>query len=33
MRRFYVEFAAADLQDLLESLDRTIALIDEQLEP
>lgn len=32
MRRFYVEFAAADLQDLLESLDRTIALIDGQLE-
>lgn len=32
MRRFYVEFAAADLQDLLDSVDRSITLIEDQLE-
>lgn len=31
MRRFYVEFSAADLQDLLDSVDRCIALIEDQL--
>ncbi len=32
MRRFYVEFSAADLQDVLDSLDRSVALIEDQLE-
>ena len=31
LRRFYVEFAAADLEELLESLDRSVGLLDEQL--
>ncbi len=32
MRKFYAEFSAADLQDLLESLDRSVVLIEKQLE-
>lgn len=32
MRKFYVEFAAADLEELLGSLDRSVALLDLELE-
>ncbi len=32
LRKFYVEFAAADLEDLLASLDTTVALLERQLE-
>jgi len=32
MRKFYVEFAAADLEELLGSLDRSVALLDQELE-
>jgi hypothetical protein len=32
MRKFYVEFAAADLEELLASLDRLVALLDLELE-
>ena len=31
LRRFYVDFAAADLEDLLASLDRTVELLERQL--
>jgi len=31
LRRFYVEFAAADLEELLDSLDRLVSLLDAQL--
>lgn len=32
LRRFYVEFAAADLEELLTSLDRSVDLLERQLE-
>jgi hypothetical protein len=32
MRKFYVEFAAADLEELLASLDRSVGLLDLELE-
>ncbi len=32
IRRFYVAFAAADLEALLASLDRTVALLEELVE-
>jgi hypothetical protein len=32
MRKFYVEFAAADLEELLASLDRSVVLLDLELE-
>jgi hypothetical protein len=32
LRKFYVEFAAADLEELLSSLDRSVGLLQRQLE-
>jgi len=32
MRKFYVEFAAADLEELLASLDRSVGILDTQIQ-
>jgi len=33
LRSFYVEFVAADLEELLESLDRAVSLLEAELGP